>query len=91
MHLHGMFVQLENGQPAEKLPNKHTIIIAPGDSYSVLLTANEPGEWAIHCHLLFHSMTGMMGKVVIAQAGVDYIKPTAPDTEMKQEAHTHVH
>ncbi len=67
MHLHGMFVQLENGQPAEKLPNKHTVIVPPGQSYSVLLTADEPGEWAFHCHLLFHMMSGMMTKVVVAK------------------------
>ena len=66
MHLHGMFVQLENGQPLSKLPNKHTIIIAPGDHYSVLLTANEAGEWALHCHLLYHMMAGMMTKIVVA-------------------------
>ncbi len=67
MHLHGMFVQLENGQPGDKLPNKHTVIVPPGQSYSVLLTANEPGEWAFHCHLLFHMMSGMMNKVVVAR------------------------
>jgi hypothetical protein len=67
MHLHGMFVQLENGQPAEKLPNKHTVIVPPGQSYSVLLTADEPGEWAFHCHLLYHMMSGMMRKVVVAR------------------------
>jgi FtsP/CotA-like multicopper oxidase with cupredoxin domain len=67
MHLHGMFVQLENGQPAEKLPNKHTVIVPPGQSYSVLLTANEPGEWAFHCHLLYHMLGGMMTKVVVAK------------------------
>ena len=67
MHLHGMFVQLENGQPAEKLPNKHTVIVPPGQSYSVLLTADEPGEWAFHCHLLYHMMAGMMNKVVVAK------------------------
>ncbi len=67
MHLHGMFMQLENGQPAEKLPNKHTVIVAPGDSYSVLLTADEPGEWAFHCHLLYHMMSGMMNEVVVAR------------------------
>ncbi len=67
MHLHGMFVQLENGQPAEKLPNKHTVIVPPGQSYSVLLTADEAGEWAFHCHLLFHMMSGMMTKVVVAK------------------------
>ena len=67
MHLHGMFVQLENGQPADKLPNKHTVIIPPGQSYSVLLTADEAGEWAFHCHLLYHQMSGMMSQVVVAK------------------------
>lgn len=67
MHLHGMFVQLENGQPAAKLPNKHTVIIPPGQSYSVLLTADEAGEWAFHCHLLYHMMSGMMRQVVVAK------------------------
>jgi FtsP/CotA-like multicopper oxidase with cupredoxin domain len=67
MHLHGMFVQLENGQPMSKLPNKHTVIVAPGDTYSVLLTADEAGEWAFHCHLLYHMMAGMMNKVIVAK------------------------
>lgn len=67
MHLHGMFVQLLNGQPADHLPNKHTVSIAPGKSYSVLLTANQPGEWAFHCHLLYHMVSGMMTKVVVAR------------------------
>jgi FtsP/CotA-like multicopper oxidase with cupredoxin domain len=67
MHLHGMFVQLENGQPAEKLPNKHTVIVPPGGSYSVLVTADEIGEWAFHCHLLYHMASGMMRKVVVAK------------------------
>ena len=67
MHLHGMFVQLENGQPIAKLPNKHTVNVAPGDTYSALLTADEAGEWAFHCHLLYHMMSGMMNKVVVAK------------------------
>ena len=67
MHLHGMFVQPENGQPMNKLPNKHTVNIAPGQTYSVLLTADEPGEWAFHCHMLYHMSAGMMSKVVVAQ------------------------
>lgn len=66
MHLHGMFVQLVNGQPADRLPNKHTVNVEPGKSYSVLLTADEPGEWAFHCHLLYHMASGMMTKVTVA-------------------------
>lgn len=71
MHLHGMFVQLDNGQPAARMPNKHVVSIAPGASYSVLLTANEPGEWAFHCHLLYHMQSGMMTKVVVARLTAD--------------------
>ncbi len=66
MHLHGMFVQPENGQSQEKLPNKHTMNIPPGQSYSVLLTADEPGEWAFHCHMLFHMDAGMMTKLIVS-------------------------
>ncbi len=83
MHLHGMFVQLENGQPAAKLPNKHTVIVPPGGSYSVLLTADEAGEWAFHCHLLYHMMSGMMRKVVVAKldaADVPAEPASAPST-----------
>ncbi len=83
MHLHGMFVQLENGQPTEKLPNKHTINVPPGESYSVLLTADEPGEWAFHCHLLYHMAAGMMSKVVVAEYNDDLPDAaTPPDSEM---------
>ncbi|AUZ85285.1 multicopper oxidase domain-containing protein [Methylophaga nitratireducenticrescens] len=76
IHLHGMFVQLENGQPGEKLPNKHTVNVAPGTEYSVLLTADEPGEWAFHCHLLYHMSAGMMSTVVVAEYDEDDL-PTA--------------
>lgn len=79
MHLHGMFVQLENGQPAEKLPNKHVVVVPPGQSYSVLLTADEAGEWAMHCHLLYHMMSGMMTKVVVATLDAEDV-PTTKDT-----------
>lgn len=67
MHLHGMFVQLVNGQPADRLPNKHIVNVPPGKSYSVMLTADEAGEWAFHCHLLYHMESGMMRKVVVAR------------------------
>lgn len=96
MHLHGMFVQLENGQFAEKLPNKHTVIVPPGQSYSVLLTADEPGEWAFHCHLLYHMMAGMMTKVVVAKLDPGDVPPQTIKNmdmpEMKMEGgHHHAH
>ena len=88
MHLHGMFVQLENGQPAGKMPNKHTVIVPPGGSYSVLLTADEVGEWAFHCHLFYHMMSGMMRKVVVAKLDPgDVPTPAATPSEGGHNAH----
>ncbi len=69
MHLHGMFFEIENGQPADRLPEKNVIAVAPGRTQSVLLTADEPGEWPLHCHLLFHMDSGMMKKLVVANVG----------------------
>ena len=66
MHLHGMFMQLENGQDPSNMPNKHTIIVPPGKTVTTLLTADELGEWAIHCHLLYHMAAGMMNKLIVA-------------------------
>lgn len=79
MHLHGMFVQLENGMPAERLPDKHIVSVAPGQTYSVLLTADQPGEWAFHCHLLYHMQSGMMNRVVVARSDGTPAPQTTPD------------
>jgi FtsP/CotA-like multicopper oxidase with cupredoxin domain len=68
MHLHGMFVQLDNGQSADRLPDKHTLIMPPGQSVSVFLNADEAGQWAFHCHLFFHMATGMMTSLLVSNA-----------------------
>ena len=68
MHLHGLFFEVENGQAMDKLPSKNVIVVAPGRRQSILLTANEPGEWPLHCHLLYHMASGMMQKLVVASA-----------------------
>jgi FtsP/CotA-like multicopper oxidase with cupredoxin domain len=89
IHLHGMFTQVENGQDSGKMPNKHTIIVPPGQTESVILTANEPGEWPIHCHLLYHMAAGMMAKVIVAQPGeVVDLPPSDPaPAAMDHSAH----
>lgn len=65
IHLHGMFMELENGQ-GDHLPYKHTISVKPAERVSLLLTANEPGRWAFHCHLLYHMDAGMFRVVEVA-------------------------
>lgn len=64
MHLHGMFFELENGQ-TDRMPRKHVVIVPPGKEASVVLTANEPGDWPLHCHLLFHMNAGMMTRFIV--------------------------
>ncbi len=64
MHLHGMWSDLETGDP-ERIPRKHTVIVQPGSKASYLVTADAMGLWAFHCHLVFH-MLGMFRKVVVS-------------------------
>lgn len=73
IHLHGMFMELENGQ-GEHLPFKHTLNVLPGSRASLLITADEPGRWAFHCHLLYHMEMGMFRVVrVNDQSGDDHV------------------
>jgi CopA family copper-resistance protein len=65
IHLHGLWSELENGY-GEHRPYKHTIIVKPGEKLSYLVTADEPGKWAYHCHLMYHMEMGMFRTVVVA-------------------------
>ncbi|MGX6571224.1 copper resistance system multicopper oxidase, partial [Cupriavidus necator] len=65
MHLHGMFSELENDE-GMALVRKHTINVQPSKKVSFLVTADAPGQWAFHCHLLYHMEAGMFRKVVVA-------------------------
>lgn len=64
IHLHGMWSELETGDPLH-LPRKHTIIVQPGSKISYLVTADARGNWAYHCHLLYHMM-GMFREVIVS-------------------------
>jgi len=69
IHLHGHFFELVNGAPADRQPQKHTMIVQPGSSASFDLTADEEGDWAFHCHLLYHMHMGMFQIVTVAPKG----------------------
>ena len=66
IHLHGHFFELVNGAPADRQPLKHTVNVQPGGSAQFDLTADEPGDWAFHCHLLYHMHAGMFQIVTVA-------------------------
>ncbi|MEZ5680309.1 MAG: copper resistance system multicopper oxidase [Erythrobacter sp.] len=65
IHLHGHFFELVNGAGMMNQPLKHTVIVQPGSTATFDLTANEPGDWAFHCHLLYHMHAGMMQTVTV--------------------------
>ncbi|MCZ6620027.1 MAG: copper resistance system multicopper oxidase [Gammaproteobacteria bacterium] len=64
IHLHGMFVELVNGNGSYN-PRKHTVVVKPGERLAVDVTADAPGLWAFHCHLLYHMKAGMMRAVSV--------------------------
>lgn len=55
----------EDSQSMKWLPNKHTVLVPPAQTISMLLTADEEGEWAFHCHLLYHMASGMMTSLTV--------------------------
>lgn len=65
IHLHGHFFELVNGADHMHQPLKHTLVVQPGGTATFDLTANEPGDWAFHCHLLYHMHAGMMQVVTV--------------------------
>ena len=65
IHLHGMWMDLENGHGVHQ-PRKHTISVKPAERLSVAITADAPGQWALHCHLLLHMELGMFRVVEVS-------------------------
>ena len=64
MHLHGHFFEVVNGHTGSH-PMKHTVMVMPGGKVAFDLTADAPGDWAFHCHLLLHMHAGMMRVVTV--------------------------
>ena len=63
IHLHGMWSELESGDESA-LPAKHTIMVQPGSKISYRVSADARGNWAYHCHNLYHMM-GMFREVIV--------------------------
>jgi FtsP/CotA-like multicopper oxidase with cupredoxin domain len=72
IHLHGLdqLVVAKDGFPLKDPYKADTVLVAPGERYSVLINANNAGTWAWHCHILTHSegsqgMTGMFTELIV--------------------------
>jgi hypothetical protein len=58
MHLHGHFFRVLN-KHGDYSPMKHTVDVAPHTTRTIEFYSDEPGEWMLHCHNLYHLKTGM--------------------------------
>ncbi len=72
IHLHGHFFELVTGHGAYG-PRKHTVNVPPGGKMTFDVTADAAGDWAFHCHNLYHMTAGMMRVVTV--------RPLAGDTQ----------
>ncbi|MVF23861.1 copper resistance system multicopper oxidase [Methylocaldum sp. BRCS4] len=75
LHLHGMWQDLDNGKGPFN-PRKHVVNVKPGETVHVDVPVDAPGEWAFHCHLVYHMETGMFRKIIVEP----------PDTAAKKGA-----
>jgi FtsP/CotA-like multicopper oxidase with cupredoxin domain len=59
MHLHQPigWIIAKDGVPLDEPTPTDTILVAPGERYTVLYMGMEPGVWAWHCHILTHAET----------------------------------
>ena len=93
IHLHGMFFELENGAGGHR-PRKHTVIVKPGEKLAFDVSSEHVGDWAFHCHLLYHMHAGMMNVVSVIPNGdgaaampEESSDPGAGHHRMKHEGH----
>ena len=68
IHIHGHFFELVTGH-GDHAPRKHTVIVQPGGKVTWDFTADAVGDWAFHCHLLYHMEAGMMRIVSVRPKG----------------------
>jgi manganese oxidase len=74
MHLHGPLqtVVAKDGIPLPVPYQGDTILVSPGERFSVLVIPPRPGTWVFHCHILTHAETpegfvGMTTAMVVTE------------------------
>lgn len=65
MHLHGMHFRQVSGDGSLG-PMRDTILSLPGEPLEIAFTADNPGKWLFHCHMLGHAASGMTTWIEVA-------------------------
>lgn len=58
MHTHGHHFRLLNADGTAGAW-RDTVLVQPGETRQVLMVADNPGKWLLHCHMLGHAQAGM--------------------------------
>lgn len=68
IHLHGHHFTVQSQSGAANSPGdvRDTILIGTDETVQVAFVADNPGAWMIHCHMLSHQKSGMMGWFEVA-------------------------
>lgn len=62
IHLHGHVFEVTEiaGKSIQDGAMRDTILVMPHSTVKVQFDTNNPGNWMLHCHMLYHQVTGMM-------------------------------
>jgi FtsP/CotA-like multicopper oxidase with cupredoxin domain len=67
IHLHGHTFKVFASNKSEVLPHlADTTLVKPNERQKIAFVADNPGAWMLHCHIIEHQETGMMGYVRVA-------------------------
>lgn len=67
VHIHGHTWHVLRSSKREIVPHlADTVLLAPRERLEVAFVADNPGDWMLHCHVIEHQETGMMGIVRVA-------------------------
>ena len=69
MHLHGHYFKVTAiNNVAIEGALRDTVLVPPSTSVTIRFAADNPGNWAFHCHHLYHMNSGMMGVIRYSSA-----------------------
>jgi len=67
IHIHGHTFKVAHSS-RQHLPVHHadTVLLLPEEEIEVAFVADNPGDWMLHCHVIEHQESGMMGYFRVA-------------------------
>jgi FtsP/CotA-like multicopper oxidase with cupredoxin domain len=66
MHGHSFRVLTRNGTAVAGAEWGDTVLVEPRQTVEVAFVADNPGDWMLHCHVMDHEVSGLMGVLRVA-------------------------